>query len=378
MITSRNPGCRVYATAGSSELSRLQTEEAITLLLKSACVQALHDSKSRETAKSVVLALGCLALAIIQAGAVIRQGLLRMEEYYQVYSQRRKELLSTKVVQENEQYEFTVYTTWEISLERIKQLSSDAANLAMDLLHIFSFLHYEGIPEDMFHKAWKALQSEDHSAWIRAHQLGVLLQIEPPHWDPAPIRRSLSLLSSFSLISNGGDRLISMHPLVHAWARDRLGASEQERFWTLTASTMATSMSLGSWTSDFQFRRSLIPHIDVCLRFFDDGIFHLREIGEDCPTMVEKFANSYSENGRTREALQLIERLVDMRKRVLGEAHPDTLGSVHHLAVRYSEVGRPQEALQLVGKVVDMMKRVLGEAHPDTLLAVRFKNSLDI
>jgi len=58
----------------------------------------LSDKTTRETARPVVRTLGCLALAILQAGAVIREGLCDMDEYCDIYSLRRKELLRQKAV----------------------------------------------------------------------------------------------------------------------------------------------------------------------------------------------------------------------------------------------------------------------------------------
>jgi hypothetical protein len=67
--------------------------------------------------------------------------------------------------------------------------------------------------------------------------------------------------------------------------------------------------------------------------------------------------------------LELAEKVVTARKRTLGEEHPDTLRSMHNLAIRYSKVGRRQEALELMEKVVLASKRTLGDEHPDTLLS---------
>jgi tetratricopeptide (TPR) repeat protein len=178
------------------------------------------------------------------------------------------------------------------------------------------------------------------------------------------------MLSSFSLISRDKNSLISIHPLVHAWARDRLICSEQESFWTLTASTIAISITWAFQTFDYRFRKSLVPHIDACLGFYDDGIFHLRESGQDCLYMAELLALTYGENGRRQEALQLLEIVVETNKRTLGEEHPDTLASIHDLANRYIEVGRQQEALQLLETVVEAKKRTLGEEHPNTLRSI--------
>src|SRR3954451_23438227 len=86
--------------------------------------------------------------------------------------------------------------------------------------------------------------------------------------------------------------------------------------------------------------------------------------------------------GRRPEALRLTEQVVEARRRTLGEEHPDTLNSMHNLAVYFSEAGRRPEALRLTEQVVEPRRRTLGEEHPDTLnsmhnLAVRFSEAGD-
>ena len=82
----------------------MTTDEAVTLLLKTAGIDDISNQSTRTAAESVVLTLARLALAITQAGAVIRQGYCKMEEYRALYSRRRKELLSQKVIQGGEDY----------------------------------------------------------------------------------------------------------------------------------------------------------------------------------------------------------------------------------------------------------------------------------
>jgi hypothetical protein len=169
LLTTRNPDWEIYATVGSCKLGQMETEEAITLILKATKAYELRDEKLRDAAQPVVLTLGCLALAIVQAGAVIRQGLCRMEEYCSLYAQRRGELLHWKMGQGNQDYEYTVYTTWEISLRMIAEMSSADAHDAVEILQMFSFLHHSGISEEIFHQAWKNLWSQQYSEWIRSH-----------------------------------------------------------------------------------------------------------------------------------------------------------------------------------------------------------------
>lgn len=157
LITTRNPDCQIHATVGSYELGAMEADEAVTLILRTIGVRDQSDKSIRESAKPVVATLACLALAIVQAGAAIRQGHCEMEEYCTIYYQRRRELLSQNAVQGGEDYRYTVYTTWEVSLKMIEEMSSEAGRDAVELLQIFSFLHHEGISEEIFYRAWKTL-----------------------------------------------------------------------------------------------------------------------------------------------------------------------------------------------------------------------------
>jgi len=161
-----------------------------------------------------------------------------------------------------------------------------------------------------------------------------------------------------------------------SFAKDCLVSRNPEAdFQQQTTSMVALSIPRTFETVDYRFRKSLVPHIDACLGGQNDGIFHLRNIGEDCQRMAAIFALVYSEVGRRQEALQLTEQVVEARKRTLGEEHPDTLRSMHNLAISYSEAGRRQEALQLMERVVETRKRTLGEEHTDTEIKSQAQHS---
>jgi hypothetical protein len=56
-------------------------------------------------------------------------------------------------------------------------------------------------------------------------------------------------------------------------------------------------------TVDYRFRKQLVPHIDTCLNSYEDGVFHLCQVGEECLSIALHFALAYSEAGKQREAL---------------------------------------------------------------------------
>lgn len=63
-------------------------------------------------------------------------------------------------------------------------------------------------------------------------------------------------------------------------------------------------------------------------------------------------AVSYSDLDRRQEAMEMREKVLEARKRILGEEHPDTLTSMAHLATSYSNLGQGQKAMELVEKAL--------------------------
>jgi non-specific serine/threonine protein kinase/serine/threonine-protein kinase len=75
----------------------------------------------------------------------------------------------------------------------------------------------------------------------------------------------------------------------------------------------------------------------------------------------------YRNLGLYAKAEPLLARSVEIRRRVLGADHPDTLQSMDSLAVFYEQAGRYDEAEKLQAETVAGRRRVLGENHPLTL-----------
>ena len=366
IITSRNRECRVHATVGSVEIDKMELDEAITLLLRSTAAQGVFDPKSRDKAMPVVKKLDCLALAIVQAGAVIGQNLCSLEEYCALYHRYWTRLFRDNPQQASTDYRYTIFSTWEVSLDMIKNIQTEAATKAIKLLPLFCFFHHEGIPELILQEAWKnrCISDCQHES---CYYLSTILQSdENDSLNEFVIRDSITLLSSFSLLKRDIGQRISFHPVVHDWARERLENSEKQSFCLQAGSVLARSILWRFEADDFVFRRLLVPHIDAFLQFHIDiyGYHYDEEKYED---EAEVFALVYSENGRIQKALELSEQVVAVRKRTLGDEHPLTLTSMHNLSISYSDVGRIQEALELSEQVVVVMKRTQGEEHPDTL-----------
>ncbi|KAJ7458434.1 hypothetical protein FB451DRAFT_960109, partial [Mycena latifolia] len=215
LITSRNPGLRVYA--GSHALvSDMEETDAVELLLKSAAVATTLANK--DTAAEIVKALCYLPLAIIQAGAFISQS-GALDQYLELYTENRARLLSEQPVQSHDNYAWTVYTTWQISFD---QLSKPAA----EFLQLCSFLHHEGISERIFSRA----SAYDFPAHCSSKEelkdpLEFLSQFLGPvgTWDSLRFMKITNEIQAYSLINFGAERnMFSIHPLVHTCCQSTL------------------------------------------------------------------------------------------------------------------------------------------------------------
>jgi hypothetical protein len=371
LLTTRNPDCKIHATVGSCELGEMDLDEAVTLFLRAGGAEDTATEAARKKAIPVAKTLGCLALAIVQAGAYIRKGFCSIEEYCNVYSRRRQELLRHRPVQASSDYKYSVYTTWEISVEAIKKMYSETSHNAVELIRIFCFFHYEGIAQDIFEQAWTNSYKRGGVPQGIAHMFYMRPQKKEEGWDPIIIREAAVLLASFSLIKidEMGCRM-SMHPLVHVWARDRLSKKLQRHYWAMASSTLAATISWEYQFSDYRFRRSLVPHIDSCISLYKQGPFLSGYSQLDRVDMADGFALTFAENGRVREAMELREQVLEARRRTLSSEHPDTLIAMNNLANSYSDLGRRQEAMELSEQVLEARRRTLGSEHPNTLIAM--------
>jgi len=98
-----------------------------------------------------------------------------------------------------------------------------------------------------------------------------------------------------------------------------------------------------------------------------------RVLGQQHPDTLGSMNNlalTYWNQGRLKEAEELLMQVMETNSRVLGQEHPETLTSRSNLAEVYRAQGRLQEAEQLEVQVIETKKRVLGQDHPNTLISM--------
>jgi tetratricopeptide (TPR) repeat protein len=71
---------------------------------------------------------------------------------------------------------------------------------------------------------------------------------------------------------------------------------------------------------------------------------------------------------RFAQALPLLQRLLEQRRQVLGEAHPDTARSYNNVALNLNAQGKYAEAEPLFRRALGIYRQALSEQHPDTAI----------
>jgi serine/threonine protein kinase/tetratricopeptide (TPR) repeat protein len=84
----------------------------------------------------------------------------------------------------------------------------------------------------------------------------------------------------------------------------------------------------------------------------------------------QTIGNTYTDLGLYANAQGQLERALELRNRLLGGKHPDTLVSMNRLARVYERQARYAQAEPLYETVLAAQRRVLGQDHPDTLLSI--------
>ncbi|GLB39589.1 putative patatin-like phospholipase [Lyophyllum shimeji] len=345
LITTRNPELSILAPDARFKITDLEPEEATDLLLAMVAPNKMVTGSEHDQAAAITKELFYHPLAVVQAGAYIAKH-HNLSSYLELYKNNRLRLWKARPVQRHDNYQWTVYTTWQISVDHLKPVASR-------FLRICSYMHHDGISEDMFKAA--AAAKRPHSECEALHAAVAFLQnfMAPDgDWNTLQFQEMIGDVESYSLIHfDAANKVLSVHPLVHEWMR--LIYADDLSIPLCAQYLVGLAVPWRSGLSEYLLRRALLPHMDA-----------VQQYSADIPTdLLSGFVLVYHENGRFSVAEKLQVTLVEARKQTLGKEHPDTLASIANLASTYWSQGRFKEAERLGVEVVEARKQVLGEDH---------------
>ena len=394
LITTRNPSVKMHGTIGEGyyHFDRLEDDEANELLLRAADNHEPRTPTILRLASAITRKLGALPLALVHAGKAIKARLCDLANYNSYYERSWQMIRQSQHVpgqDEDDSDYMKVYASYEIVFRGLEAVRLRRYRDAVQLLKLFSFLHYEHIPFEFLVAAVKhpRLQREADAASEQTIQLAVS---QPSTWHTRAwpkhfrtvidlvkrkqffnqnpfilptflrdaelsnnsddfnvrLREALLVLTELSLITyyENSDSY-SMHPLVHTWVRERpqMTVRAQAVWCEAALHTLSHCILLPPLSetvdSHASLARKLLPHII--------------SVGKLQQKIEEEFVSNRKQRSRPWPPLQT--QMCPWRAIFLAKS-----------AVVYSECGFFGEAEASLRVVLDFNIKYLGPNHPRT------------
>jgi tetratricopeptide (TPR) repeat protein len=334
-IARNNKTAVKFARRNIIRVPEMDENTAIQLLEKCLVNRSLLNSRQDTTA--LLAELTHLPLAIVQAAGYINENGITLADYIALLAKQEKETIDllSEGFEDDWRYGYIknpVAVTWLISFEQIRRRDPFAA----DCLLFMACVDSKNIPQLL-------LPSSQQSPKTEVDAIGTL--------------------AAYSFVSKRPlEPVIDIHRLVHLATRNWLRKENMLSRLTGEAMARVVEMLKDSGDENGFVWRMYLPHANYVL-----GSDLIEEGGKDKIDLMWKYGMWLYDDGRYNEAGKLFEQVMETKKRVLGEEHPDTLLIMHNLALMFWIQGQWKEAEELEVQIMAIQEKVLGEEHPLTL-----------
>lgn len=352
LITSRKPTLEPgFSVSEPIEIDSMSLKDAVEFLFKRTKRLEEDDSGEREAAKQLAIELGCLPLALEQAGAYIDNRRARFEEYLLSYRKRRLKLLrETKHLAGD--YRKTVATTWSFNFHEVESESKAAA----ELLRASAFFNADSIPLKLIAKG--------------SVELGSLLakELSGVQEEPLILNEVLAPLINYSLVSCEIDinTTYSVHRLVQEVIKEDLNLELRsiwsERIVRNLNQIFPSPNNYKNWLKC----ELLMPHVSSALQLIKTEKFNFLEASY----LLNRSGRYLYERAQYRTAAEFYEQSLTIQIKILGEAHPDLIECVNNLVELYDAEGRFKDAEALAEKSFTILQ------NTDNPNVIQLANSL--
>ncbi|KAH9869852.1 hypothetical protein J1614_006772 [Plenodomus biglobosus] len=351
LITTRSSQLRVGRPVAVKKLTDI--EHSLEILSQTSRRDGLSsDADARKLANK----LDGLPLALATAGAYLCLVTDSFAEYLQSYEESWLQL-QQDTPQLPSYEDRTLYTTWGISLDHVRQQSS----LATKLLQL-----------------WAYFDSQD--VWLQLLQEG---RENAPEWfceltqDRLVFNKAVRVLCDYALVeadaaSRDGSldsRGYSMHSCVHAWTKHVVNERWDGRMARIALKCVGLHVPSTSEPQYWVTQRRLLRHANRSWA----SIHAVLAGQEDNITMmgaVHGLGYLYAHHGKLDRAEEMYKRALQGYKKALGCDHTSTLSIINNLGSLYKKQGKLDRAEQMYGRALDGFEKALGRDHTPTLSVV--------
>ncbi|KAL8735363.1 MAG: hypothetical protein Q9166_000908 [cf. Caloplaca sp. 2 TL-2023] len=360
--------CAISSKSLTIALQPLGLYDAVTMLAAGA--EIARESTDLEP---LVRSVGHLPLAIDQAASYLKGYESSTKELLDLYqSEEIIEVLSWENDLSRHE-EKSVVATFRPALNRVSQTAPDAVTL----LRVLCFCDPENIPFNILKQGCDALYQEGERVIPTASAVNALRAVIDLFRSRIRLSKAIQEIQRLSLAVyplEGSERVIRIHDLVQLLLRSKLmTAAEREQWLEMVICIVCKAFkgigdrrSPRNWSQCGQF----ISHIEFMGGLAAQyGLYNatLLDANEWAAIYLGECGLYRKAARRWKEAEELEVVVIKIRKRVLGEEHPDTLSSMNNLAFTWKSQGLNAKAINLMGECVHLRTRILGADHPDTL-----------
>jgi tetratricopeptide (TPR) repeat protein len=355
-ITSRNRDfCFLTSPDLHWELGPMADDEALDALMLSAQRTKTLTVDDLQEGAILVDRLGCLALAIIQAGSycfqktTIVNGIetpFTFRQYLDEMTTNHTDLMRYPAVQSLDQYGKSVYQSLNMSYSALPPLTRD-------FLHLCGFFHHTNIPVLMFESAVDRnfeqsckYDPEERTNSSFERELASLLSA-PGKSTTIHLHKIIFSLKMYSLVVTSmtpNSVTLNFHALVNTWSRDLLSAQDRAHYSILATRVLSTSCHIKA----YQVHNCLSQHIHNILRHC--RVFDINDLGA--------FADRLSQDGLWWESERLFRMMYDICVTRFGKDNRKTLMVGGNLATSIMEQGRLEESMALRRVVMESAKQL--------------------
>ena len=374
LFTTRTPEAAGKLTGSNVlELGAMDRQDATTFLTKTLTKKELLSDSVATT--DLLDELACLPLAIAQAAAYVNRNRTSIREYLRLLRNTEPGLVN---LMSREFYDArykgmanAVATTWAVSFSQIRAHDEVAVNL----LSFMSCIEWKAIPQSILLSLQSEVQMTGAISTLCAYSF--LARRGDSDW--YDVHQLVHLATRIWLKQNGNATGVAERGIRHMASIFPSNDYANQAVWRAYL-PHAVRLLKGREGSDIKERSKLALSVGQCLqvdgripeavKWLEESCKHRAELAEGDPDRLSSqhaLAGAYQADGQAKKAVELLERVVGVREKVLAEDHPSRLASQHALAGAYRADRQIKKAVELLERVVAAREKVLAEDHPSRL-----------
>ncbi|TGO56023.1 hypothetical protein BCON_0083g00150 [Botryotinia convoluta] len=316
------------------------------------------DIENDPDAIALVKELDGLPLALSTAGVYLEHVTTSFSDYLRLYKTSWLKLQITSPSLDSYE-DRKLYTTWQITFDRIQQQNPAAAKL----LKLWAYFHREDLWFDLLQHA-----NSIDDVWIQKLTK-----------DELNFNEAITLLCTFGLVDPDrssqqqiGARGYSVHSCVHSWIVFVLNKEWDKSLARLALICTASEVPYTNEKYWWLTQRRLLQHAIRQTFFIEDAKVYIDGLYLE----FHNLGNLYRDQDKLAEAEKMYCRALEGCEKALGPNHTSTLDTVHSLGILYSDQGKLVEAEVMYRRALEGYEKALGPDHTSTLTTVHNLGSL--